>query len=1108
MDRLTRNDKVLLAAALAAAAVAAVFAWTNFARAFPEANLEFVVNRATSQPVAEAFLREHAAPASAAIAGRRHAAIFRYDTDAKLYLERELGLERLGAMVASREVRLWSWSHRYFKPLDKEEVRVEVSPEGEVTSFAHLVAEEAPGATLEEPAARAIAEDLLARAFGARGNALTFIESRREDRPHRRDWTFTFERTGWSAKDATYRLQVGVSGDRAASYREFLKVPDAWTQSYSRLRSANETTAMVAVFGIVLTILAAVWVILRESRRGNLRWRVVAAFTAISFVLVFALTLNSLPLAAYSFDTTDTWAAFLTKQALGGLAGAGGQALLVLLVVAAGEPLYRARFPGHLRVGALLTRAGWGSKRAVIGLVLGYCLAAVFIAYQVAFYLASSRFGAWNPAEVPFDNLLNTSFPWLAVLFMGFYPAVSEEFMSRVLSVPLVEKLARSRVAAVVIPAVIWGFAHANYPAQPFYIRGVEVSLAGLGVGIVLYRFGVLPCLVWHYVVDAGYTSMLMVRSGNPYLVITAIAGTGALLVPLVAALLAAWRRGGFAADESVANAADPAPAGPPPPAAAASPARVDAPPLRRAATVALLLAATGALLSWRARDPGAGIGVTLRPAAVRAIAEQFLRDRGEDPARWRVAVTARTEYLGKASRRYLLENGGVANVARFAGELPAWQVRAFRAEDRESWQLGIDDRARAVVRYEHMLREEAPGESLPVDEARSRAEAALSASGFAVGELVFKEATTEKRPARLDHEFTWRDPGRSVADAEYLVTVSVKGDAVAGEGRRLKLPEAWERARARGTVGRYALLAAKIGVLAWIVMHGLWVFYRGVRTGAVPWLPVGVAAGGVAAAGAIGAVLAYPLVWAAYDTAWPESMFRASALIGMAIAVLFQGLGAVLALGALAACFPAAVAVTRRTGRRAGAAGALVGVVAALGARAALAGAVDLARARWPRLFPDAPVGVPDAVATAAPALAGLAGSLLPALMLVALAGVAVHLFTHTRSRAARAALAAGVMVAMVPGGAEASTGELLTGLAQAALALGLAALVVRLVLGANPAAYVATGIALTAVPLAAALLRQPGEAYAAQGWVVLAGVAACLAAWLLAGRREAPVQ
>ena len=162
MDRFTRGERLILAVAIVAAVIAGVFAWTNFTRAFPEAHLSFAVNRSTSQPVAEAFLRDHAPAASAALADRRHAAIFQVEDGAKVYLERELGLDRLGALVEGREVRLWSWAHRWYRPVDKQEVKVQVTPEGEVMAFSHAVPEEAAGASLDEAAARAIAEKLLA----------------------------------------------------------------------------------------------------------------------------------------------------------------------------------------------------------------------------------------------------------------------------------------------------------------------------------------------------------------------------------------------------------------------------------------------------------------------------------------------------------------------------------------------------------------------------------------------------------------------------------------------------------------------------------------------------------------------------------------------------------------------------------------------------------------------------------------------------------------------------------------------------------------------------------------------------------------------------------
>ena len=1103
MDRFTRGERLTLAVAMAVAAVAAVFAWMNFTRAFPEAHLSFTVNRSTSQPVAERFLREHAPVASVALADRRHAAIFEVEDGAKVYLERELGLERLGTLVEGREVRLWSWAHRWYRPVDKQEVRVEVTPEGEVMGFSHAVPEEAPGASLDEPAARAVAEKLLASAFKLDPAKLTFIESKREDRPHRRDWTFTFERSGWKAKDATYRMQVEVHGDEAASYAEFLKVPDAWTQGYKRLRSANDTTAMVAVLGIVLTLLAAVVVLFREGRRNNVRWRVVLLFTSVAFGLFFLLSLNDLPIAAYRFDTTGTYGAFLARQVLSGLAAAGAQSLTIFLVVAAGEPLFRARFPQHLRVTALLERPAWRTKRVAFGLILGYCLAAVFIAYQVAFYLVGSKFGAWNPAEVPFDNMLNTTFPWLAVLFIGFYPAVNEEFMSRVFSIPLVAKLTRSRVASVVIPALIWGFAHANYPAQPFYIRGVEVSIAGLFVGIILYRFGVVPCLVWHYVVDSGYTSMLMVRSGNLYLVVTALAGVGALLFPLAVTLVGAWRRGGFVEDPGVLNAADPTP--PEPPATVPAPAApIAAPPLRVVLPVGVVLAALGALLVWRAPDPGRNAGVTMRPAAVRNAAESFLRGRGVDPSKWKLLATANDDVLGRAARRYLLENGGLDQVAKFAAEVPAWRVRVFRPEDREGWQLAVDDGAGKVVRFEHSLREEAPGAVLTVDQARPKAEAALAAAGFDIGKLTFKEAKAEKRPARMDHTFTWKDPGRSVGEAEYLLDVTVQGDAVDGVARRLKLPEVWERARDKATALYYARLAAMFAFIALLVTHGLVVFYRGVRGGAVAWKPVLGASASLLALFASAIAVNSPLMWEKYDPSMPEALFRISTLIGIAIITLFVGVLAVLVTGALTACFPGARSAADPAARRLVAGPTAAAAVAVVGAALAFKGAVGLARGALPRAFSDAPVGIPEAAATAIPGVAGLQGGVILVLMALALIGVTIDLWLGLGKPWQKALVAAGLLLTVLPVGSGATALEVAAGFVQAAALVAGAALLARFVLGANPAAYVLGAAWLGVLVAASPLIAQPGAFYALQGWALFVVAAAASAWWLL--RRSRP--
>src|SRR5947208_6866562 len=189
---------------------------------------------------------------------------------------------------------------------------------------------------------------------------------------------------------------------------------------------------------------------------------------------------------------------------------------------------------------------GLRTKRFFLGTVLGITLPGIFIAYQSAFYMIAFQHGAWSPADVPYTDLLNTKFPWAFVLFGGFLPAVSEEFLFRMFAIPFLRKVTRSIAIAVVLAGFIWGFGHAGYPQQPFYIRGVEVGIGGVALGLVMLRFGILPTLVWHYSVDAMYSAMLLLRSQSLYYRLSGAASAGIIAIPVLIALIAYWRHGGF----------------------------------------------------------------------------------------------------------------------------------------------------------------------------------------------------------------------------------------------------------------------------------------------------------------------------------------------------------------------------------------------------------------------------------------------------------------------------------------------------------------------------------------------------------------------------------
>ena len=88
---LTGNARFVLICLLICAA--SLFIGTSyFYRAFPEASIDFKVDRLSSEPLAEKFLASQGIKTS----GYIHASAFQYDDQSKVFIERELGLKPEG----------------------------------------------------------------------------------------------------------------------------------------------------------------------------------------------------------------------------------------------------------------------------------------------------------------------------------------------------------------------------------------------------------------------------------------------------------------------------------------------------------------------------------------------------------------------------------------------------------------------------------------------------------------------------------------------------------------------------------------------------------------------------------------------------------------------------------------------------------------------------------------------------------------------------------------------------------------------------------------------------------------------------------------------------
>jgi hypothetical protein len=241
-ERLSASEKRGLLLWVVLGIIGTLFAYKYFFRAFPEASVDFRVTRPEALKVAQNFVNG----LGETVGGHRSAIVFSVDDDAKTYLERELGLKEANQMM-SAQLHLWYWDVRFFRPQQEEEFFVRVSPAGNVVGYTHKIEEARPGATLERAAAQAEAQDFLASRLGIDAGQWDFLpeEVNSVKRPKRIDWSFTWEKHGFRAKDAPYRLTVALQGERIGGSQEYLRVPEAWQRSFQRLRSANDTLALV-----------------------------------------------------------------------------------------------------------------------------------------------------------------------------------------------------------------------------------------------------------------------------------------------------------------------------------------------------------------------------------------------------------------------------------------------------------------------------------------------------------------------------------------------------------------------------------------------------------------------------------------------------------------------------------------------------------------------------------------------------------------------------------------------------------------------------------------------------------------------------------------------
>ena len=855
------------------------------------------------------------------------------------------------------------------------------------------------------------------------------------------------------------------------------------------------------------------------SRARDIRWKTAAIFGAIAAALTLLAQLNNLPLTSFSYDTTNTYGSFLTGQLLNSLFAAAAQGILIFFLTAAAEPLYRRYYANQIQIGGQFTPAGLRTKRFLLGTILGLAMTPAFLAYQVLFYITAEQFGAWSPADIPYREMINTYIPWIMVLLIGFMPAVSEEFISRAFSIPFLHKYLKSRWAAVVIAGLIWGFAHAGYPQQPFYIRGIEVGIGGIVVGYIFLRFGILAPLVWHYTIDALYTSLILFRSSNSYFIVSAALSAGLMLLPLAVALVLYLRQRRFADPTPLLNKSA-APAAPeagadeptaPQPAAPVPTFAYTRLSKRRMGWAAAVVVASLGLFALDYEKPLNFVDVRLTQAEAKAKAIEHLAAAGADASAYEV-VTYYQNQPDAMAIRYILERDSVAVVNRLYQEdllASLWVTRFFRYGEKEEYRVAVHPEDGSLYSINHLLAEEAEGADLEEAQAQAIAVDHLRSFGLDPERLELKEASSEKLPNRRDHRFVFEaveGDERNVDELRYRVRVNVAGDEPVSIYRFLKVPEDWQRERQESTTLKTALSGLLIVLIAAVVLHGLWLLVRRVRNEGLAWAPLVK----ISAVGAAFLLLDFlnglSVVERAYDTRLTLSIFTITQMLNFVLGSLGVGLMILAALGLATSLYPDWPARLRAARRVPEFRDAVVGVALILIAREAWQHLRGYVESRFIASDPSLGFGLPSGLDQYLPFWNSLSDGVMGAIFVPIIAGLVLY-YSRVVVKKRLYGVLAGLGVGLIMSGSNAAHfDEFLFELLTFGTRVGFVVAAIVLILRNNLLAYVLLGFAsvLSAVKGLGAL---SAPAYQLQAGILLllAFVVVFCLWWRLGTEREA---
>lgn len=771
--------------------------------------------------------------------GTKSTADFGSDPAAKNFLEQTYGQAEANKLMS--KVPVWFWKCTFEKEKEPKTIFY-IDPDGKLLHFDRTLPNDLRLPSLDRKSSESLAMHFVEKEAGIDLSTWKLIQSSDSKLQDRVDHSFVWSDPSVDYRGAQPHVSVNISGDKVSSFIHYLNCPESWINQFNLSRSYNNTFATVATSLYYLFTLGAVAVFIQGIVKKTFSYKTAFIFGGIYSIAEFARFATYLSKMDYSS----------AAYALGGFGGAIGMSIAsglgIAVLFAAAQPLYRQICPKFWPLKDWFTGKMLRSPELIQGIIIGYFVCFLTQGYQILYYLIGERVGYWCPLSGGSYATLSSAFPFLDAFHIGISASFYEEILFRVIGLALLQKLFRGNFwIANLLQAAIWGFAHSNYPQQPAYARGIELTVEGLFDGWLLRQYGLVPNLVSHYLFDVMWTIDVL-RTAPP-----AVAATGLIpvLIPalILAVSIAVSARKGFVY----------------PPVVTLEQMRKTAEFLKmkatigrpigfiynalskRAITIISVLSAMslGLCLFWQFNflKP---IGTDIKPLQIKRgyaidAATAYFRDLnisldGCVTGTW-LSALGYDDATTMRTVKYLVSQGDYGKAKTLIEKLyPLIWIVQFQKIDSPINYGASFDQSGNLISVLISPPEDSRGANLTEDEARVVAEKFFEKHRSQWLPIALLDAETNKRKNRTDHTFRFSVPSGKCEKAELAAVIGVKGDMVAHSKLAYRIPDSWTKSHSDTPANTFDTALCAIHTSWLLIGLSIWLFYSLWREGHARW--------------------------------------------------------------------------------------------------------------------------------------------------------------------------------------------------------------------------------------------------------------------------------